>query len=365
VESTSPYRQRGSADPPHPCIPRVVREPRRPYRPRPARAGPQQSTPHQKPARLLDQLRQALSALHRSPRTQQAYASWVKRFVHFHNDQHPAQLGEKQVQQFLSWLVEKKHVSASTQNQAKCALLFLYRYVLDNPLGWIEGIKLAHRAPRVPVVLTPDEVHSVLNELVGPSWLMASLLYGAGLRLTECCTLRVKDIDIERGEITVRQGKGRKDRVTVLPRAIAGPLRAHIRRVKQLHKNDLAQGYGRVALPNAYERKEPNAARQWAWQYIFPGTRLTADPATGELRRHHRHQTTLSRDVKNAIKCAGIAKHASCHTLRHSFATHLLLSGTDIRTLQELLGHQNVATTEIYTHVLNKGAKGVTSPLDR
>lgn len=340
-----------------------MREPRYPYKTRPVK--PQQWARDQKPARLLDQLRQALRALHRSPRTQKAYVSWVRRFVLFHNKRHPGELGEKHVEQFLSWLVEKKHVSASTQNQAKCALLFLYRYVLDNPLGWIEGIKLAHRPRRVPVVLTRDEVRSVLNQLVGPSWLMASLLYGAGLRLSECCTLRVKDIDFDRGEITIRDGKGRKDRVTVLPQSVAAPLRAHLRRVKHLHKSDLRRGYGRVALPGAYERKDPGAASQWAWQFIFPGTRIIADPATGELRRHHRHQTTLSRDVKNAVRCAGITKHASCHTLRHSFATHLLLAGTDIRTIQELLGHQNVSTTEIYTHVLNKGAKGVTSPLDR
>jgi integron integrase len=300
-----------------------------------------------------------------SKQTEKAYTAWVKKYVLFHDKRHPAELGEKEVDQFLSWLVTERRVAPSTQSQAACALLFLYRNVLGSPLGWIENIRLAKRPVRLPVVLTRKEVQAVLRRLVGPSWLMASLMYGAGLRLSECCRLRVKDIDFDRGEIAVRDGKGRKDRVTVLPLAVAAPLRAHLDRMWKLHRMDLKRGFGRVELPDAYSRKNPGAATEWAWQWAFPASRIVVDPRTGEMRRHHRHQSTLSREVKRAIREAGIAKHATCHSLRHSFATHLLEAGADIRTIQELLGHRHLSTTARYTHVLNKGALGVTSPLDR
>ena len=359
--------QLGSESPPRPLSALLVRDPRRPYR---TQTPSNRNTAHRRdgggrPVRLLDQVRQAIRTRHMSPQTEKAYTSWVRRYVLFHGKRHPAELGENEVDQFLSWLVTAKGVAPSTQSQAACALLFLYRHVLDSPLGWIENIRLAKRPVRLPVVLTRREVQAVLRRLVGPSWLMASLMYGAGLRLSECCRLRVKDIDFERGEIAVRDGKGRKDRVTVLPGVIAPLLRAHLVRMWKLHRLDLKRGYGSVALPDAYARKNPGAVKEWAWQWAFPASRLMADPRTGELRRHHRHQAALSRDVKRAVREAGIPKHATCHSLRHSFATHLLEAGADIRTIQELLGHQNVNTTEIYTHVLNKGAHGVTSPLDR
>jgi integron integrase len=260
--------------------------------------------------------------------------------------------------------VEKK-VSASTQNQALSALLFLYRHVLQSDIGWIDGLAPAKRSQRLPVVLTVAEVRGVLDHLGGTSWLMASLLYGSGLRLMECCRLRVKDIDHNRKEITVRDGKGRKDRVTVLPRSLLEPLRAHLTRVRKQHREDLGVALGRVELPGALAVKYPGAVFEWAWQWVFPASRFYVDQSSGERMRHHRHPSVLQRDLKRAVRCAGIAKHATCHTLRHSFATHLLESGTDIRTIQELLGHRDLSTTMIYTHVLNRGGMGVTSPLDR
>jgi len=318
-----------------------------------------------KAPRLLDQVRRAIRARHLSPQTEKAYVSWIRRYVVFHDKQHPARLREEEAREFLSWLATERNVSASTQNQAKCALLFLYREVIRTPLDWIEGIQMARRPRRLPVVLTPDEVRAMLCELVGSSWLMASLLYGSGLRLSECCHLRVKDIDVARREILVRDGKGRKDRITVLPHSIVPHLVAHLGRVRRLNRLDLRRGYGSVALPDAYQRKSPRAATEWAWQWVFPAARITPDKHTGELRRHHRHQSALSKDVKRAVRVARIAKQASCHSLRHSFATHLLAGGTDIRTIQRLLGHRSLNTTMVYLHVLNKGAFGVTSPLDR
>jgi integron integrase len=245
------------------------------------------------------------------------------------------------------------------------ALLFLHRDVLGGDIGWIDKIVPAKRSTRLPVVLTPSEVRAVLGDLKGTSWLMASLVYGTGLRLMECCRLRVKDMDFERREVVVRDGKGRKDRVTMLPDSLKEALRAHLVRVKVQHVRELAGGTGAVALPGALERKYPAAAREWGWQWVFPAARFYADRETGELKRHHRHESVLQRDVKEATRKAWITKPASCHTLRHSFATHLLESGTDIRTIQELLGHRDVTTTMIYTHVLNKGGLGVKSPLDR
>jgi integron integrase len=315
--------------------------------------------------RLLDRVRHALRARHYSPRTEKSYVAWIRRFVLFHGKRHPSEMGVDQVRTFLSWLATERRVSASTQNQALSALLFLYRDVLGGDIGWIDNIAPAKRSKRLPVVLTQSEVKTLLGRLEGTSWLMASLMYGAGLRLMECCRLRVKDVDFERGEIVVRDGKGRKDRVTVLPAALRESLEAHMTWSKNQHQRDVAGGTGAVALPGALERKYPGAAREWGWQWVFPASRFYADRETGELRRHHRHESVLQRDVKAAARAAGIVKPASCHTLRHSFATHLLESGTDIRTIQELLGHRDVTTTMIYTHVLNKGGLGVKSPLDR
>jgi integron integrase len=315
--------------------------------------------------RLLDLVRRTIRARHYSPRTEKSYVSWIRRYVIYHDRRHPRDLGAEHVERFLSWLASEQKVSASTQNQALCALLFLYREVLRSDVDWIEGITPARRPTRLPVVLTRREVGAVLDQLTGVSWLMASLLYGAGLRLMECCRLRVKDMDFERFEILVRNGKGRKDRVTVLPAALAQPLRAQVDRVRRLHRTDLADGYSGVPLPGALSRKYPNAGREWAWQWVFPATRIYKDTTSGELRRWHRHESVLQRAVRRAVQASGIAKRASCHTLRHSFATHLLESGTDIRTIQELLGHSDVSTTMIYTHVLNRGGLGVKSPLDR
>lgn len=314
--------------------------------------------------RLLDRLRYTIRARHYSPRTEKTYAGWVRRFILFHHKRHPSEMGAPEISEFLTSLATRGRVSASTQNQALSALLFLYREVLGIDLPWIDGIVAAKRPHRLPVVLTRREVKAVLHHLAGTSWIMASLLYGAGLRLIECCRLRVKDIDFGRMEITVREDKGQKDRMTVLPGTVKEPLRAHLERVRRLHQRDLAAGVGSVELPGALSRKYPDAAKSWAWQWIFPAARFYVDRESGVRRRHHRHESVLQRDVKTAVRRAGIAKHATCHTLRHSFATHLLESGADIRTIQELLGHRDVSTTMVYTHVLNRGGRGVRSPLD-
>lgn len=334
--------------------PSIVRERHRLYKIVPSTSSP----------RLLDAVRQAIRARHYSPQTEKAYVSWIRRFVRFHGKRHPREMGAHEIRAFVSWLASDRHVSASTQNQALSVLLFLYRNVLGERVGWIEDIQLATRPKQLPVVLTRDEVQRVLEQLKGTTRLMASLLYGSGLRVSECCTLRVKDVDFARREITVRGGKGRKDRVTVLADSVVEPLGRHLKRVQALHRLDLKEGMGRVALPRAYERKAKHAAREWAWQWVFPATRSYPDPQTGELRRHHRHHSSLQRAIRRAVKRSGIAKRASCHTLRHSFATHLLESGTDIRTIQELLGHSDLSTTMVYTHVLNRGGLGVRSPLD-
>jgi integron integrase len=315
--------------------------------------------------RLLDQVRAAIRQRHFSPRTEQAYVGWIRRYVLFHDKRHPAEMGEQEVARFLSSLATAGRVSASTQNQALSALLFLYGEVLGRRLDWLQNVARAKRPIRLPVVLTRQEVESILERLTGVPWLMASLLYGAGLRLMECARLRVKDIDFERNEITVRDGKGRKDRVTLLPQSLRGPLQEHLRRVRALHQKDLARGRGRVALPGALTLKYPNADREWGWQWVFPATRFYYDRLTGLRHRHHLHESVLQRAVKDAARLAGLAKPASCHTLRHSFATHLLEGGYDIRTIQELLGHSDVSTTMIYTHVLNRGGRGVRSPLDQ
>ena len=323
--------------------------------------GPQ--TP--KRARLLDQVRDAIRRRHYSLRTEDTYVHWIKRFIYFSGKRHPAELGAAEVTAFLNYLARDRDVAASTQNQALSALIFLYREVLATPLPWLDELERVRRPARVPTVLTREETQRLLAQMQGTKWLMASLLYGAGLRLRECLRLRVKDADFGYRQITVRDGKGAKDRVTMLPQSVHEPLKRHLMQVRVLHERDLAAGYGTVELPDALARKYPRAPCEWAWKFVFPSHKLSADPRTGVVRRHHVYENYIIRGVKEAARAARIAKHLSCHTLRHSFATHLLESGYDIRTVQELLGHSDVSTTMIYTHVLNRGAGAVTSPLDR
>jgi integron integrase len=317
------------------------------------------------PPRLLDQVRDALRRRHYSIRTEQAYLDWMKRFILFHHKKHPRDMGAQEVERFLTHLAVDRNVAVSTQNQALSALLFLYKEVLGVQLPWLNEIQRAKKPQRLPVVLTVEEVRRVLARLDGQHGLMAGLLYGAGLRLLECVRLRVKDVDFGYRQITVRDGKGGKDRMTMLPQTAVEPLRAHLKKVKVLHEHDLEDGFGEVYLPYALERKYPDAVREWGWQYVFPALTRSIDPRTGKERRHHMDEQSLQRAVKKAVRTAGLTKPASCHTLRHSFATHLLQSGYDIRTVQELLGHKDVSTTMIYTHVLNRGGQGVASPLDR
>jgi integron integrase len=314
--------------------------------------------------KLLDRVRAAIRARHYSRRTEKAYVAWIRRFIVFHGRRHPRDLGEAEVSAFISSLAQRG-VSASTQNQALSAVLFLYEVIIGRRLTWMENIVRAQRPARLPVVLSRAEVSSVLSNMRGTVWLMASLLYGAGLRLLECVELRVKDINVDRGELTIRDGKGGKDRVTMLPVSLRKPLLDHLANVKTQHETDLASGRGSVALPGVLRAKYPNAAREWPWQWVFPATRFYVDGPTGERRRHHLHESVLQRAVKEAARTAGISRPATCHTLRHSFATHLLESRYDIRTIQELLGHRDVSTTMIYTHVLNQGGSGVRSPLDQ
>jgi integron integrase len=315
--------------------------------------------------RLLDQVRVALRTAHYSPRTEASYITWIRRYILFHGKRHPDQLGEREIGQFLSALATERHVSASTQNQALAALLFLYKSVLQREIGWIDDVVRAKRPERLPVVLSRAEAAAVLSAMRGAEHLVASLLYGAGLRVIEALQLRVKEVDFGGRQLMVRDGKGRKDRMTLLPRSLEGPLRAHLECVRSKHEADLRAGAGFVALPDALRIKYPNAAHEWPWQWIFPATRHYVDAATGERRRHHLHETVLQRAVRRAGIAAGIPKPVSPHTLRHSFATHLLEAGSDIRTIQTLLGHKDVSTTMIYTHVLRRGPLGVQSPLDR
>jgi integron integrase len=316
------------------------------------------------PPRLLDRVREALLARHRSPRTVEAYVRWCRRYILFHGKRHPHELGSDEIRAFLTHLAVEERISASTQNQAFAALLFLHREVLGREVGDISDAARARTPQRLPVVLTRDEVRALLAQLARVEWLVVALLYGAGLRLLEALTLRVKDVDFARRELCLRRAKGDKDRVAPLPEALRSPLEEHLARVRALHARDLEGGFGAVALPAALARKLPAAQREWAWQWVFPATRRYFDPVARTERRHHLQETVIQRAVKQAVARAGIAKRASCHTLRHSFATHLLESGTDIRTLQELLGHASVSTTMIYTHVLHRGAAGVKSPLD-
>jgi integron integrase len=289
----------------------------------------------------------------------------MRRFYEFHGRRDPASLGELHVTAFLNALVTRDNVSASTQNQALSAIAFLYKAVLDREFPWLANLVHAKSPDRLPVVLTRAEIRAILSRMCGVPRLMAVLLYGSGLRLLECCQLRVKDVDFGRSQIVVRRGKGSKDRATMLPVAVKGPLLAHLERVFDQHRRDLENGAGWVAVPGRLDRKLPNAARDWPWQWVFPATRMYVHPHTGQKRRHHFHETALQEAVRRAVLASGIGKRATCHTFRHSFATHLLEDGSDIRTVQELLGHNDVATTMIYTHVLNRGPAGVRSPADR
>lgn len=315
--------------------------------------------------KLLDRVRWLLRAKHYSIRTEEAYVDWTRRFILFHQKRHPDEMGEKEISDFLSHLAVEKNVSASTQNQAFSALLFLYQQVLERKLDFIDNVQRVSRPAKLPVVFTPSEARAVLAHLKGDYRLMADLLYGSGLRLMECLRLRIKDIDFGYNNITVRDGKGLRERVALLPQQVRPPLRAHLDRVKEIHRQDLGHGGGKVYLPFALKRKYPNAERAWIWQYVFPADKPSLDPRSGEQRRHHVLEKNLQNAVKLAVRAAAIKKAASCHTFRHSFATHLLESGYDIRTVQELLGHKNVATTMIYTHVLNRPGLNIRSPLDR
>ncbi len=315
--------------------------------------------------KLLDQVRQQIRLRNYSIRTERVYAEWIKRFIRFHAYRHPAEMGAAEIEAYLTHLAVKRDVSASTQNQALAALLFLYKQVLKQDLPWLDNVVRAKRPQHMPVVLTRDEVQRVLARLSGVPWLVASLLYGAGLRLTEALRLRVKDVEFSRREILVRDGKGQKDRVTVLPGTVIAVLQEHLLKVKSLHESDLAEGFGRANLPYALARKYPNAAAEWGWQFVFPSANRSEDPRGAGTFRHHIHEKTIQRHMREAVRQAGIIKPATPHTLRHCFATHLLEAGQDIRTVQELLGHADVKTTMIYTHVLNRGGLAVLSPLDR
>ena len=316
------------------------------------------------PARLLDQVRHRIRLKHYSIRTEQAYVDWIRRYIHFHGKRHPAAMGASEIESFLTDLAVARHVAAATQNQARSALLFLYREILAIELPWLEGVEPAKASTRLPVVLTQKEVADVLARLEGTHRLIGALLYGSGMRIMEGVRLRVKDVEFVRGEIVVRDGKGAKDRMTMLPRNLAPRLRAHLVHVRELHAQDLRDGFGATWLPNALQRKYPGAACDWGWQYVFPSRNMSRDPRGGAVRRHHVSDQAFQRAMRQAVRDAGIVKPATPHTLRHSFATHLLEAGYDIRTVQELLGHSDVSTTMIYTHVLNRGGRGVVSPLD-
>jgi integron integrase len=315
--------------------------------------------------KLLVQVRRALRTRHYSPRTEQAYVGWIKRYIGHHGMRHPAELGAEEMVDFLSDLATRHGVGPSTQNQAHSALLFPYRVVLRIEVEGLDRVVRARRPRRLPVVLSRDEVRVVLERLDGTPRLVATLLYGGGFRLLEALRLRVKDLDFGRNQIVLREGKGGKDRATFLPRLIRDELPRHLERARVLHRRDLAAGYGDALLPAAVARKYPNAAREWRWQWVFPASRISVDRRTGEERRHHLHETVIQRAVRNAARDAGLVKHVACHTLRHSFATHLLEDGTDIRTIQDLLGHTDLKTTMIHTHVLGSGPTGAPSPADR
>jgi len=315
--------------------------------------------------RLLDRLRERIRLKHYSRRTEEAYFDWSRRYILYHNKRHPQEMGKAEIEDFLTWLASERKVSASTQNQAKAALLFLYKEVMGITLPWVGDVEMAKKPQKMPTVLTEKEVQLLLARLPDAWLLVGRLLYGTGMRLLEGLRLRVQDVDFERCEVMIRDGKGGKDRVTMLPKSLVLPLKDHLLKVKIIHERDLTDGLGEVWLPEGLARKYPAAGREWRWQYVFPSLRISVDPSSGVRRRHHLDEKGLQRAVKQAAEDAGLTKHVTPHTLRHSFATHLLQSGSDIRTVQELLGHKDVQTTMIYTHVLNKGGMGVTSPLDR
>jgi integron integrase len=314
--------------------------------------------------RLLDQVRNAVRVRHYSYRTEEQYVFWIKRYILFNGRRHPRDLGAVEVETFLSSLAVHGNVAAATQNQALAAVLFLYRHVLKQDLPWLNNIVKARKPRRLPLVLTREETRVLLAQLSGVHWLVGVLLYGSGLRLMECLRLRIQDIDFERGQIMVRGGKGGKDRVTVLPALVVAPLRVHLDSVRERHSHALQSGFGGVELPAAIEHKNPGAALEWSWQYVFPALDASRDPRTGTRRRHHIVESSMQRQMRAAVRRSGICKPATCHTLRHCFATHMLERGYDIRTVQELLGHADVSTTQLYTHVLRKGANGVSSPVD-
>ena len=319
---------------------------------------------HKKPRKLMDQVSDVMRLKHYAFRTEQTYVSWIKRFIFFHDKKHPREMGQPEVEAFLTWLAVEKHVSKSTQNQAFNALIFLYREVLKKPLeGRINSVR-SFKKQRLPIVMSKEETQRVLSGMSGTTQLMAKLLYGGGLRLMECIRLRIKDIDFKINEIRVHSGKGDKDRLVPLPESIKPALKIHLERVKLIHENDLSKGYGEAYLPNVLGRKYSKAGKEWGWQYVFPSSKLSQDPRKNVIRRHHMDPSTLDRAIKRAVKLAGITKHITSHTFRHSFATHLLQTGTDIRTIQSLLGHNDLSTTMIYTHVLRQGGQGVKSPLD-
>jgi integron integrase len=314
--------------------------------------------------KLLDQVSDAIRLKHYSYRTEQTYKEWIKRYILFHNKRHPSEMGAAEIQAFLSYLATQKNIAASTQNQALSAILFLYRHVLLKPIDIPTDLIRAEKSKTLPTVLTHAEALAVIQEMKGPAQLMAKLLYGGGLRLMECLRLRVKDLDFGHHQLIVRDGKGEDDRLTVLPDSLITDLQRHLQGVKVQHQKDLKAGYGEVYLPYALARKYPNAAREWTWQYVFPALSLSTDPVSKKTMRHHADPSVLQKAVRQAAKVAGIDKPVSHHTFRHSFATHLLQNGYDIRTVQELLGHKDVKTTMIYTHVLNRGGLAVKSPLD-
>ncbi len=314
--------------------------------------------------KLLDRLRHAVRVRHLARSTEKAYVYWCRRYILYHHKRHPLEMGKQEVEAFLTHLAVDRHVSASTQNQAFSALLFLYREVLERDFGWLDDVVRAKRAKRIPAVFTHAESIAILDRLRGLSWLVCKLLYGSGLRGIEALRLRVKDLDFDRLQITIRDAKGQKDRVTILPKTIVEPLKKHLAQVRRLHEQAMRDGYGGVELPDALARKYPGAPFEWGWQYIFPAARPSIDPRNGARRRHHLDRSSIQRGVRKAMREAGISKHAGLHTFRHSFATRLLENGTDIRTVQELLGHNDVKTTQIYTHVLNRNSWAIRSPAD-
>jgi integron integrase len=316
------------------------------------------------PPKLLDQVRARLRTQHLSLRTEEAYVGWIRRFILFHDKRHPKVMGAEEIEAFLSHLAVARKVSASTQNQAMAALLYLYREVLGIALPWLDDITRAKASERLPVVLTGSEVRTLLSGLNGQMWLIAALLYGTGMRVLEGLRLRVKDVEFNRNEILIRDGKGGKDRVTMLPNELTHLLKQQMEKAQLFHRQDLDDGFGAVWLPDALALKYPKAAKDWGWQWVFPANQLSIDPRSGEKRRHHVLPETIQRAVRDSARRAGMVKSCTPHVLRHSFATHLLEAGYDIRTVQELLGHKDVSTTMIYTHVLNRGGKAVRSPLD-